>query len=80
MWAALIDVQRVAPCLPGAEITEQGEDGIYRGNFTVKLGPTTAAYRGELSLEEVDEAAHRVTMKASGSGQAWRRARLAPPS
>ncbi len=66
VWAALIDVERVAPCLPGAEITEQGDDGVYRGNFTVKLGPTTAAYRGELSLEEVDEAAHRVTMKASG--------------
>ena len=66
MWAALIDVERVAPCLPGAEITEQGDDGTYRGNFTVKLGPTTAAYRGELALEEVDEAAHRVTMKASG--------------
>ena len=66
VWAALIDVQRVAPCLPGAEITEQSDDGVYRGNFTVKLGPTTAAYRGELSLDEVDEAAHRVTMKASG--------------
>lgn len=66
VWAALIDVERVAPCLPGAEITEQGDDGTYRGNFTVKLGPTTAAYRGELALEEVDEAAHRVTMKASG--------------
>jgi uncharacterized protein len=66
VWAALIDVQRVAPCLPGAEITEAGDDGVYRGNFTVKLGPTTAAYRGELALDEVDEAAHRVTMKASG--------------
>ena len=41
---------------PGAEITEAREDGTYRGNFTVKLGPTTAAYRGELRLEEVDEA------------------------
>ena len=66
VWAALIDVERVAPCLPGAEITEQGDEGVYRGNFTVKLGPTTASYRGELSLADVDEAAHRVTMKASG--------------
>ena len=66
VWSALIDVERVAPCLPGAEITEQGDDGTYRGDFTVKLGPTTAAYRGELSLQEVDEAAHRVTMRASG--------------
>jgi uncharacterized protein len=67
VWEALVDVERVAPCLPGAEITEGGEDGTYRGNFTVKLGPTTAAYRGELSLETVDESAHRSVMRASGS-------------
>jgi carbon monoxide dehydrogenase subunit G len=66
VWATLIDVERVAPCLPGAEITEAGDDGVYRGNFTVKLGPTTAAYRGELHMEELDDAAHRVVMRASG--------------
>jgi uncharacterized protein len=66
VWEALIDVERVAPCLPGAEITEAGEDGTYRGNFTVKLGPTTAAYRGELHMESVDEASRTVTMRASG--------------
>jgi len=66
VWEALIDVQRVAPCLPGAEITEAGDDGTYRGTFTVKLGPTTAAYRGELKMESVDEAARRVTMDAKG--------------
>jgi carbon monoxide dehydrogenase subunit G len=66
VWSALIDVERVAPCLPGAEITEAGEDGTYRGTFSVRLGPTTAAYRGELSMEEVDEAAHRAVMRASG--------------
>jgi carbon monoxide dehydrogenase subunit G len=67
VWQALIDVERVAPCLPGAEITEAGDDGSYRGNFTVKLGPTTASYRGELAMEEVDEQAHRAVMRASGS-------------
>ena len=67
VWAALIDVQRVAPCLPGAEITEAGEDGVYHGTFTVKLGPTTASYRGKLELQSVDESARLVTMKASGS-------------
>lgn len=66
VWEALIDVERVAPCLPGAEITDASEDGKYRGNFTVKLGPTTAAYRGELEMESVDEASRTVTMKASG--------------
>ena len=66
VWEALIDVERVAPCLPGAEITEAADDGKYHGNFTVKLGPTTAAYRGELEMASVDEAARTVTMKASG--------------
>ncbi|MGI8749477.1 MAG: SRPBCC family protein [Thermoleophilaceae bacterium] len=66
VWEALIDVQRVAPCLPGAEITDASDDGKYRGNFTAKLGPTTAAYRGELEMESVDEASRTVTMRASG--------------
>jgi carbon monoxide dehydrogenase subunit G len=66
VWEALVDVERVAPCLPGAEITEAGEDGKYRGTFSVRLGPTTAAYRGELSMEEVDKDAHRAVMRASG--------------
>ena len=66
VWETLIDVQRVAPCLPGAEVTEAGEDGTYHGTFSVRLGPTTASYRGELSMEEVDASAHRAVMRASG--------------
>jgi carbon monoxide dehydrogenase subunit G len=66
VWTALVDVQRVAPCLPGAEITDVTEEGVYHGSFAVKLGPTTAAYRGTVRLETVDEAAHTATMKASG--------------
>ena len=66
VWETLVDIERVAPCLPGAEITEAGEDGTYRGMFSVRLGPTTAAYRGELNMEELDEAARRVVMRASG--------------
>jgi carbon monoxide dehydrogenase subunit G len=66
VWAKLIDVEQVAPCLPGAEITEAGEDGTYHGTFSVRLGPTTAAYRGKLAMDEVDEAGHRVVMQASG--------------
>ena len=66
VWEALIDVERVAPCLPGAEITEAGEDGTYRGTFSVRLGPTTAAYRGQLAMEEVDADTHRAVMRATG--------------
>ena len=67
VWAALIDVERIAPCLPGAEITGQDPDGAYGGTFTVKLGPTTASYRGSLRMEAVDEAARTVTMSAKGT-------------
>ena len=67
VWAALIDVQRVAPCLPGADITGRNEDGAYDGSFRVKLGPTAAVYAGTLALETVDEGAHTATMQASGT-------------
>jgi carbon monoxide dehydrogenase subunit G len=66
VWRELIAIERVAPCLPGAEITEASDDGVYRGNFSVRLGPTTAAYRGELHMEEADEATHVARMRASG--------------
>jgi carbon monoxide dehydrogenase subunit G len=69
VWEALIDVERVAPCLPGASITEAGDDGTYRGTFSVRLGPTTASYQGELSMQEVDAAAHRAVMSAKGRDQ-----------
>jgi len=67
VWEALIDVKRVAPCLPGAAIEEVDDHGVYHGTFQVKLGPTTASYRGTLEMQSVDEAARNVTMKAHGS-------------
>src|SRR2546423_9776267 len=67
VWAALIDVERVAPCLPGAEITGQAPDGGYEGTFSVRLGPATAAYNGSLRMESLDEATHTATMTARGT-------------
>ena len=67
VWAALNDLGRVAPCLPGASITERDEDGTYHGTFQVKLGPTTASYRGTIRIEDADESTHRATLKARGS-------------
>jgi len=66
VWALLIDLERVGPCLPGAEITGRDDDGTYHGTFTVKLGPTTASYRGKLRFEELDDAARRAVMHATG--------------
>ena len=64
-WQVLTDVERIAPCLPGAELT--GVDGdAYRGQVKIKVGPITAQYRGTASFTEKDEAQHRVVLKASG--------------
>jgi carbon monoxide dehydrogenase subunit G len=67
VWEALIDVEKVAPCLPGAEVTGRNEDGSYDGTFKVKIGPTSAAYSGKLQMEDVDEIAHTATMQAAGT-------------
>jgi uncharacterized protein len=67
VWAALNDLERVAPCLPGAAITEHDDEGTYHGTFQVKLGPTTAAYRGTIKIERADEATHTATLKARGT-------------
>ncbi|MET0685309.1 MAG: SRPBCC family protein [Solirubrobacteraceae bacterium] len=67
VWSALNDLEQVAPCLPGAAITGRDDDGTYRGEFTVKLGPTTANYRGTIRIESADEATHTATLAAKGS-------------
>jgi uncharacterized protein len=67
VWTALIDLEKVAPCLPGAAITGHDEDGTYRGEFQVKLGPTTAAYRGTIKIESADAATHTATLAARGT-------------
>ena len=67
VWATLIDLEQVAPCLPGAAITGHDEDGTYHGTFQVKLGPATASYRGTIRIQEADEAAHTATLAAKGT-------------
>jgi carbon monoxide dehydrogenase subunit G len=67
VWEALIDVERVAPCLPGAAVTGRNDDGSYNGEFKVKIGPTSAAYSGKLHMESIDEQAHHATMQAAGT-------------
>jgi len=64
-WAVLTDIERIAPCMPGAELTEVDGD-TYHGLVKVKVGPITAQYKGTASIVEKDEAAHRVVLKAAG--------------
>jgi carbon monoxide dehydrogenase subunit G len=67
VWEALTDVERVAPCLPGASVTGRNPDGSYNGEFKVKIGPTSAAYSGKLHMEDIDEAKHSAVMQAAGT-------------
>ena len=67
VWQALIDVERVAPNLPGAAVTGRNDDNTYNGTFAVKIGPTSASYEGKLEMVELDEATHTATMRAEGT-------------
>src|SRR3954452_2013713 len=62
-WPVLLDVERIAPCLPGASI--EGRDGdAYKGTMAVKIGPITSRYAGTVRIEDTDEAAHRAVLRA----------------
>lgn len=64
-WEVLLDVERMAPCMPGAELLEV-VDGEYRGVVKVKLGAITTQYKGAVRFAEVDETGHRVVLRAEG--------------
>ncbi|MFI6505307.1 SRPBCC family protein [Nonomuraea typhae] len=64
-WAVLLDVERVAPCLPGATL-EAFESDEFTGRMKVKVGPITVTYRGTARFEDVDKDNHTLTLRASG--------------
>lgn len=64
-WKVLLDLERIAPCLPGAQLTEvEGDE--YRGTVKVKVGPITAQYKGVARIEVADEAGRKVVLQAEG--------------
>src|SRR5690349_22752572 len=64
-WNVLLDVERIAPCMPGAQLQEvEGDE--YRGIVKVKVGPITAQYKGAARIVEADQSAGRVVIKAEG--------------
>ncbi|MEZ0162529.1 SRPBCC family protein [Streptomyces griseorubens] len=64
-WRALLDVERIAPCLPGATV-EEYDDKTVTGSVRVKVGPVTVTYKGTAVFEERDEEARRVVLVAGG--------------
>jgi carbon monoxide dehydrogenase subunit G len=64
-WPIICDVERIAPCLPGAQL-EEIEGDIYRGRVKVKLGAVTAQFKGEAHFVERDDVAHKAKLKGKG--------------
>jgi carbon monoxide dehydrogenase subunit G len=67
VWKTMIDIERSAPCFPGAELKEQQPDGSYKGGFTVKLGPLTLKFAGKFKIAEQNDANRTVVVSASGT-------------
>jgi carbon monoxide dehydrogenase subunit G len=64
-WLVLLDVERIAPCMPGAQLQEVEADE-YRGIVKVKVGPITAQYKGVARITESDDTNHRAVIRAEG--------------
>jgi uncharacterized protein len=64
-WAVLTNIERIAPCMPGATL-EGAEGDEYRGTVKVKVGPMTAQYKGTVRFLERDDAGHKAVLRAEG--------------
>jgi carbon monoxide dehydrogenase subunit G len=64
-WQILTDLERIAPCLPGAQLTEV-EGDTYRGQVKIKVGPILAQFKGQASFVSRDDIAHKATLKGEG--------------
>jgi carbon monoxide dehydrogenase subunit G len=66
-WAVLMDIRRIAPCMPGAALTEVVDAQNFRGKIAVRLGPVALAFAGRVQFEDIDDANHSARVKAQGS-------------
>jgi carbon monoxide dehydrogenase subunit G len=69
LWAYLLDVEKVAPCMPGAALTDTIDDRNWKGTVHAKFGPVSMSFAGTVTMEERDDTAHRVVLKAKGMEQ-----------
>ena len=66
-WPALMDIRRIAPCMPGAQLTEVVDDRTYKGNIGVRLGPVALTFAGIVKFEEIDDTNRTARVKAQGT-------------
>jgi uncharacterized protein len=69
LWAFLLDVERIAPCMPGAELTEVVDGRTWKGKVSMKFGPVAMTFAGTVVLQDRDDTAHRVVLAAKGMEQ-----------
>lgn len=66
-WTVLMDIQRIAPCMPGAELTDMVDERTFKGRIGVRLGPVALTFAGTVKFEEIDEVNHTARVAAQGS-------------
>jgi uncharacterized protein len=66
-WEVLMDIRRIAPCMPGAELTDVADERTYKGRIGVRLGPVALTFAGTVKFEEIDAAGHTARVAAQGS-------------
>ncbi len=66
-WKVLLDIERIAPCMPGAELTEVVDKTTYKGRISVRLGPVALTFAGTVKFDEIDDTHHRAKISAQGS-------------
>ena len=69
LWNYLLDVEKIAPCMPGAELTEVVDDHNWKGKLNAKFGPVSMSFAGTVTIESRDDTAHRVVLSAKGMEQ-----------
>jgi uncharacterized protein len=65
-WPLLMDIKRMAPCMPGAELTDVVDAQTYKGRISVRLGPVALTFAGLVKFEEIDDAGHKARVRAQG--------------
>jgi len=66
-WKVLMDIRRIAPCMPGAELTDVVDERTYKGKIGVRLGPVALTFAGTVKFEEIDDAHHTARVAAQGN-------------
>ena len=66
-WDVLLDIERIAPCMPGARLTEIIDERTFKGEVSVRLGPVALTFAGKATIEEIDGVEYRARIKAQGA-------------